>query len=110
MMVRRYSKPTLLRAALIFGLFAFTAFSFAADPAALTWTQLQPANAFPARASFATAYDPISQKVVVFGGYDVNGTVYNDTWTFDGSTWQTVTTATKPPGRFGATMAYDSAT
>jgi Galactose oxidase, central domain len=86
-----------------------TGLSLAAEPTALTWTQLTAAG-FPARAGFATAYDPISQKVVAFGGRDVNGIFYSDTWTFDGATWQKIQTKSAPTGRAGAAMAYDTQT
>jgi hypothetical protein len=70
-------------------------------------TQLQPRSAFPARASFATAYDPIGKKVVAFGGLDANGHIFNDTWLFDGRSWRKATTHVAPGARFAATMAYD---
>ena len=50
--------------------FATAAFSLGADPQALTWTKVVPTNRLPPRTFFATAYDPISKKVVVFGGSD----------------------------------------
>jgi hypothetical protein len=104
-MILKHYQQALLRAALILSLFVLTVSSFAADRGALTWKQLQPG--FPARASFATAYDPISKRVVVFGGYDENGTVSNETWTFDGVSWRKAKTMTAPAARFGASMAYD---
>ncbi len=84
-----------------------SAASLAADAAPVTWTQL-PNAGFPARAGFASAYDPISKKVVVFGGLDANGTFFNETWTFDGSTWQKIETAVAPSARASAAMGYDS--
>jgi hypothetical protein len=51
------------------------------------------------------AYDPVSKKVVLFGGYA--GTYLNDTWTFDGTTWTQVQALTAPPVRTNATMAFD---
>src|ERR1700746_285965 len=109
-MVSQDRRALILRAAAVAALFVLLipGASFAADQSALTWTQLQPATAFPARAGFASAYDPVSKKVIAFGGYDASGQLYNDTWTFDGNTWQTIATATSPSPRFGAAMAYDS--
>lgn len=110
MMVSQARNSLILRAVVVAALFLLltSALSFAADQTALTWTQLQPTTAFPARAGFAAAYDPVSTRVIVFGGYDANGQVYNDTWTFDGNTWQPITTTSAPSPRFGAAMAYDS--
>ena len=48
--------------------------------------QLNPATSPSPRAVSAMAYDPVSKKVVMFGGF--NDTTYlNDTWTWDGTTW-----------------------
>ena len=35
------------------------------------------------------------------------GVITNDTWTFDGSTWQLRSPATSPPARYGHALAYD---
>ena len=86
--------------------FATTTFSVAADPSALTWTKLKPTKGLPAREGFASAYDPISKKVVVFGGDNQTG-ILGDTWTFDGKTWAQVKTSTAPKARLNAMMAYD---
>ena len=51
------------------------------------------------------AYDPISRKVVLFGGYDYNAYL-NETWVFDG-TWKKVNTPVAPSGRAAANMAFD---
>src|SRR4051794_9487805 len=73
---------------------------------ALTWTQITPATSPPNRSYLAMAYDAVSKKVVVFGGF--SGTGYlNDTWTFDGTTWTQVQTAVAPPARSNGQMAYD---
>jgi hypothetical protein len=52
------------------------------------------------------AFDPVSNKIVLFGGFGTNGNL-NDTWTFDGSNWTEIVTAVAPPVRNGATMAFD---
>src|SRR5581483_2319393 len=86
------------RANLVVTLFLLLAatVSVAATAPTLTWTKLQPGKALPARTSFATAYDPVSQRVVIFGGTDASGRQLNETWIFDGTTWAQVTTATAP--------------
>ncbi|HZQ22084.1 MAG TPA: kelch repeat-containing protein [Terriglobales bacterium] len=84
---------------------AFTQDRFASP--ALRWLQVNTAQSPSARSAPAMAYDPVSKKIVMFGGWD--GTKYpTDTWTFDGSHWQQVKTAVSPAGRAGATMAYDA--
>jgi hypothetical protein len=72
-------------------------------------------NSPPNKNTFAMAYDPASQAIIVFGS---NG--YNDTWAWNGTTWTQVadggsagcTTAcpNSPPGAYGTQMAYDAAT
>jgi hypothetical protein len=51
-------------------------------------------------------YDPISQKVVIFGGFNASNPL-NETWTFDGTTWVQVKTSVAPSARTAASMAYD---
>ncbi len=86
------------------------AFAFvAAQPVpahASNWKKLSPATSPSNRFYAAMAYDPVSQKVVLFGGEGDNGNL-NDTWTFDGTNWTQVTTPVAPPVRNGATMAFD---
>lgn len=98
----------ILRATAVSALFVLvtTMLSFAADPSALTWKKLKPANGLPPRAAFASAYDPISKNIVVFGGNNNQGNL-NDTYTFDGTTWTKVETSVAPPARATAMMAYD---
>ena len=73
----------------------------------LGWVQLSPTNSPPARSYLAMTYDPVSGKIIMFGGVDENGYL-NDTWEFDGVTWTQITTNTPPPARSAAQMAYDS--
>jgi hypothetical protein len=97
-----------LRATVAMALFvlATTMLSLSSDAPTLTWTKLKPAKGLPARADFASAYDPISKKIVVFGG--TNGQNYlGDTYTFDGTTWSKVETKVAPQARAAAMMAYD---
>ena len=85
------------------------AFLVVARPAvshASTWKQFKPATSPTSRSYPAMAYDPVSKKIVLFGGFD--GRVdLNDTWTFDGTTWIQVQTTVAPPARNATTMAYD---
>lgn len=76
----------------------------------LTWTQecaLGPQSGYYAQ----MVYDSAHGQIVFFGGVpDPSNPVYpNDTWTWDGTVWTKQSPATKPPGRAGFGMAYDSA-
>ena len=73
---------------------------------ASNWKKLSPSKSPSARAYPAMAYDPVSKKVVLFGGFGASSYL-NDTWTFDGATWQHVKTAKSPGARNGASMAFD---
>jgi len=51
-------------------------------------------------------YDALRGEVVLFGG-TLFPTVYNDTWTWDGSNWQRESPPASPPARAGLAMTYD---
>jgi len=81
----------------------------AAQFGSIDWVQLSPTNSPSPRSSLAMTYDPVSEKVVMFGGFDGAGYL-NDTWTFDGTTWTQIATQSPPPERAAAQMTYDSVT
>jgi hypothetical protein len=72
------------------------------------WKQMQPAVSPPARFGHAMAYDAVSQKVVLFGGYGDYAET-NDTWTWDGTNWTQVLSPAGPLARSGHAMAFDAA-
>src|SRR5262249_44237577 len=46
-----------------------------------TWTQLSPTGVLPpARSANSTTYDPVSNRLTIFGGVDQNNAVLGDTW------------------------------
>ncbi len=86
------------------------------------WTELRPPQSPPATDWASCTYDSVDHAVVVFGGAQGTGS----TTQFNGNqTWEFVVNATTgpngnwiqihtpaggtPPGRFGASMAYDAA-
>jgi hypothetical protein len=71
------------------------------------WTQATPTTSPPATASAATAFDPVRQRVVIFGG-STPATTSNETWEYDGATWVLKAPATIPPARTQAAMTYDA--
>jgi N-acetylneuraminic acid mutarotase len=80
------------------------------DPAATTWTDLDPSGGLPAaRALQSMVYLPVDGKVIVFGGYD-GITYYNDTWAYDlaENTWTNLSPTGDPPAaRDGQSMIFD---
>jgi Kelch motif len=78
-----------------------------------TWTKQTPATHPRARFGSAMAYDAATGTVVLFGGCcrpDTVGIPFDDTWTWNGTTWTEQSPATSPPARLDAAMAYDAAT
>src|SRR5882672_668030 len=109
-MPRRFPRFTALVAAFATFVFVMSNVASAQDiPANLTWTQLSPATSPPQRGAPAMAYDPVTRKIVLFGGYGSTNYL-NDTWTFDGTTWAEVNNAVVPPVRAAAAFAFDRMT
>ena len=79
--------------------------TWAYSPATNTWTPLKPAVQPPPRANSALVYDPVSKKVVLFGGDQLNQLVA-DTWVFDGTTWEQKKPALSPTPRAGHAMLW----
>ena len=64
------------------------------------------------RMDFAFTYDPVNQVSVLFGGFyydeqESQSHLYNDTWTWNGSAWTEVFSATQPSPRLHQTATYD---
>ncbi len=81
------------------------------------WTEESPTGTLPpVREGHTAVYDPNTNKMIVFGGNNCDGTYYNDLWILsnaDGSTatpsWAEVTPIGTPPSaRSQATAIYDS--
>lgn len=58
------------------------------DGGANTWTKLSPATSPNPRQNGRLGYDPISQKITLFGGYA--GFFFSDIWTWNGTNWEVV--------------------
>ena len=76
------------------------------------WTQIVIGNPPAPRFWHSMSFAPALGKVVMFGGdYIVPGALgpNNETWLYDGTTWQQLTTATAPSPRSLAPVAWDAA-
>ena len=76
-----------------------------------TWTQHYPKSSPPPRHGASISYDVARKQAVLFGGETYGkrvGTLLNDTWTWDGTTWVQQAALAHPSARLGASMAYDS--
>lgn len=83
------------------------------DPVTSTWTDRTFASTVkpPERQHFVLTYDVFAARVVLFGGFANNGQIKNDTWEWNGSTYQWNQThaqgsPTAPPPRYAAAAAY----
>ena len=52
------------------------------------------------------AYDSVRKQVILFGGWQ--GDIYDDTWAWDGATWNRLTPQTSPSPRFYHRMVHDA--
>jgi hypothetical protein len=75
------------------------------------WALLHPANSPPGRYGTSAAFDPQSGQILLFGGRLQSGAPVNDTWGWDGTNWQALSTggAGEPPTGGGSQMAWDPA-
>jgi len=70
------------------------------------WQQLSPTNVPNRRSGGGMAYDPISQRIIMFGGDSPSGYL-GDTWAWTGSNWQQLSPAHTPTPRGTPYMATD---
>ena len=85
------------------------ALSLAGAPA---WTALQPADTLPSERNLQSAiYDPVRERMMVFGGLDGVDNLFGDVWTLSLAgrpTWTLLTPSGTPPGaRCGHSAIYD---
>jgi hypothetical protein len=79
-----------------------------------TWTQMTPAGTPPCvRGTHAAIYDPVRDRVIVFGGRTNSNAWLNEVWVLsleDTPTWTQMAPAGTPPSvRQGMTAVYDEA-
>ncbi len=85
------------------------------DVVANEWTLIMPSNHPSARLGHAMAYDPASDRIILFGGFFFNFTAgvssipLNDTWAFDVTTdvWTQLNSANGPPPSHGGLLVHD---
>jgi hypothetical protein len=75
-----------------------------------SWSQPTVIGAGPAprelaSMAFDTSLDP--PQLILFGGRGADGALLDDTWTWNGSSWNQVVTSTSPGPRAGAAMTTD---
>jgi hypothetical protein len=63
----------------------------------------------PARRAHVATYDPVRDRIVLFGGSD-GATTRGETWEWDGSVWNVLAPTQSPAGRTTPAMTFDAAT
>jgi hypothetical protein len=74
------------------------------------WAEIAPSTETPGgRVNFGLIYDVSAAQTVVFGGAADSSasSLFDDTWVFQGSSWEAPSLATAPSARAGAGFAYD---
>jgi hypothetical protein len=71
------------------------------------WKLIQTASSPPPLSEFGFVYDSCRQKVVLFGGIEING-LSRSTWEYDGTNWEEINTFVSPPARSLFPMVFDS--
>ncbi|MBK8977757.1 MAG: hypothetical protein IPM29_17760 [Planctomycetes bacterium] len=75
------------------------------------WTRLAPLHQPSSRTRTALAYDPVRDRVVLFGGELYSAPFASDeTWEWNGQDWSLLQPANRPPARAGASLAFDPGT
>lgn len=71
------------------------------------WVQQVPETSPPGRGFAVAAYDPVRHQTLVFGGGTINADPQrNDTWVWDGTSWNQRHPANSPPAQGGRLLAY----
>jgi len=73
-----------------------------------TWTKAEPQTSPPARYHHDMAFDPINNRIVLFGGH--NGAAMGDTWTYEvaNDRWTQISPDTAPPARYYDSLIFDT--
>ena len=78
------------------------------------WTRHAPTRSPSARRGAVLANDPATGQLVLFGGSafgsDCRSVGFNDTWTYNGTTWSRLAPSISPSVREAPAMAYDEHT
>ncbi len=61
------------------------------------WIQLAPVHSPGPRAYHSMTYDPIGQRVLLFGGFEFTAGAFNDIWAWDGADWTRLDTTPIAP-------------
>ena len=79
------------------------------DPNSNTWTEKTPVSSPSVRFGHSMVWDPIGQRLIMFGG-SIGAAYYNDLWWYDpnSNTWTEKTPVSSPSVRRNHTMIWDT--
>jgi N-acetylneuraminic acid mutarotase len=101
--------------AVLFGGLNFSGFvinddTWSFEPGTSSWTQMEPPEAPGIGNYHAMAYDPVSDRMILFGGAGPGDRPYGETWAYDYNTdaWTNLEPKISPPARYYSDMVYDA--
>lgn len=75
----------------------------------IEWFERHPSPPLPSpRMNAAMTFDPVRERVLMFGGSDLGGLVPDLMWEWDGTTWSPLEPAATPSMRFAPSLAFDT--
>ena len=80
-----------------------------ASPHMVRWEEISTSGGPSARWGHSMAYDPVNERVVLFGGFDANHQPLNDLWVYENQKWSQITDFIDtdcPQPRGGASMIF----
>src|SRR5438128_2592598 len=104
--MRDHSRDSLGDIAMSNARFVYAA-ALAVSTASLHAQEWSPLDSIADAQEATTAWDPVRQRVVLFGGIDT--TSRGDTWEWDGDDWIARAPVHQPPASFRNGMCYDRA-
>ena len=71
------------------------------------WTTVGVENIPPSRCSHSMVYDPVGERLVLFGGFAPDGTILSDTWGLSADGWTMLSVQGPMEPRVAASMVFD---
>lgn len=86
---------------------ALVATTWSYEPTTRRFTRLEPETRPPVRRDAMMVYDPLEDRVLLFGGQTGRTSHAQDLWSFDGDTWTELPVAEAPRGRRWGSSGID---
>jgi hypothetical protein len=73
-----------------------------------TWSKDITAGSPPPRTGAMMAWDPVGRRVILHGGLNATGQLFDDTWAWNGTSWTDISGQVRPPPREFSSMSFDA--